>query len=560
MTLKLRNRSAEALKRAFLAAFAILAMGVFAKAEGVHTGTWEIARTPNGPTLIKLDLFDTGRTITGAGDLTNDWIGPHAPGTLNIEQAFRSDAGFEIQVRAFAISGTIRPVGGRIAFENINGPFAPGFVSIGGEGGEMILRRAGTTPPPAPQPPVVAGRPVACTVLEQEAQFVNNTRADLILDIRGIYANNGLAFGGQETQAKCSAALNELRNLVASRPNNNNNNVASGENRPECRELVRIEREAARQLPLLGMEESGTFAAIRQTHGLPGGGAPGNTTAANCAAAIPEMQAYLNDLRRLVANQQSNTSNPFRREQMRIVGNGSWRPSNGGNAMSLWNHNNSQMAWEVGPGNRRSIWYWNPRSGLRDVGVVRGTLLFEGQRNGQAMSGEARLYTRNCGVWVYRVSGPIGPNDTTVTMRGQRPVVNANCQVTGTRDDVLNFNFLARSPNDTAQRPQPQPQPIPNDEPLEDTPGVGVWVNMYVTTSDLNVRSGPGSSNRVVGQLPRNAREVLVIGGGCTNAPEAFEWSQMSTGQKNAAISRSWCNIQWRGLRGWVWGQYLRVM
>jgi serine/threonine protein kinase len=107
---------------------------------------------------------------------------------------------------------------------------------------------------------------------------------------------------------------------------------------------------------------------------------------------------------------------------------------------SIWNHNGSLVYLSANGASRR-FYYERPRDGLLPLGVQRGTLLFEGRKEGNRYSGTAYIFTRNCSPAPYEVSGPISPNDEQVTMHGRAPLLNAACQTTGYRDDVLVFTY-----------------------------------------------------------------------------------------------------------------------
>ena len=76
----------------------------------------------------------------------------------------------------------------------------------------------------------------------------------------------------------------------------------------------------------------------------------------------------------------------------------------GKNATSLWIHNGSIMRLSA-RGPARIIAYEQPRSGMQQVGVRKGDVLFEGTRDGSAPKGLARVFTSTCGVWKYEVAG-----------------------------------------------------------------------------------------------------------------------------------------------------------
>ena len=64
-------------------------------------------------------------------------------------------------------------------------------------------------------------------------------------------------------------------------------------------------------------------------------------------------------------------------------------------ADSCWNHNGSLMRLKAN-GNARAFYYENPRSVLANAGVVRGTLLFDGAKNGNRYDGTARRFSTRC--------------------------------------------------------------------------------------------------------------------------------------------------------------------
>jgi len=113
-------------------------------------------------------------------------------------------------------------------------------------------------------------------------------------------------------------------------------------------------------------------------------------------------------------------------------------------ADSCWNHNGSIMRLKSS-GNRRWFYYERPRSVLRNAGVRRGTLLFNGTNNGDYYSGTARRFSKFCrgNPLTYNVEGPVSrPNgQIVVTIEGPRPVHN-RCNPTGrTNWDVLVFKY-----------------------------------------------------------------------------------------------------------------------
>ncbi len=113
---------------------------------------------------------------------------------------------------------------------------------------------------------------------------------------------------------------------------------------------------------------------------------------------------------------------------------------------SLWSHNGSTMQWHSA-GQYRRISYYNPRPGLS---VSPGTVLFEGYRTGNTMSGTAYVFRRGCPPAAYEVSGRINPaNQTHVVLYGAAPIrQRGSCRVVGYSSNSANarleFNYLQR--------------------------------------------------------------------------------------------------------------------
>ena len=75
-------------------------------------------------------------------------------------------------------------------------------------------------------------------------------------------------------------------------------------------------------------------------------------------------------------------------------------------AIDQYDHNGSLMEMQVCDGGGMSISYLRPRQGLVAVGVLSGTLLFDGvEHAGGAISGQARRFSKTCGPITYPVTG-----------------------------------------------------------------------------------------------------------------------------------------------------------
>lgn len=114
-------------------------------------------------------------------------------------------------------------------------------------------------------------------------------------------------------------------------------------------------------------------------------------------------------------------------------------PSDG----ALWNHNGSLMRL-IAAGADRTFVYENPRPGMRKAGAKKGDVVFQGTRDGTTYSGTAYIFSKGCGSQGYAVTGHVTDDDRGVVLEGDKPVLDSSCNVTGTRRDVLRFDYVRR--------------------------------------------------------------------------------------------------------------------
>jgi len=170
-------------------------------------------------------------------------------------------------------------------------------------------------------------------------------------------------------------------------------------------------------------------------------------------------------------------------------------PASGSTASALephWNHNGSIVSF-VTDGPKQKIFYDTPRIGLMDAGVKPGTLLFEGRRNGQTWVGTAYQFYRTCKSRGYQVGGNTSDDLKQITLKGKAPLLDANCNVMGSRDDVLIF---------TAN--QSAPSKLPKDTPIASAPAASASAQTPNSASAANkpaavstaAPSAPPATNR----------------------------------------------------------------
>lgn len=110
---------------------------------------------------------------------------------------------------------------------------------------------------------------------------------------------------------------------------------------------------------------------------------------------------------------------------------------------TLWTHNGSLMRLIAKGAGRRFV-YQEPRAGLKAQGAKRGTVVFEGVRDGLSYSGTAYIFKKGCDPQGYPVTGEVTADERRITLYGQKPKVAGNCRVLTYIDDTLVFDLSAR--------------------------------------------------------------------------------------------------------------------
>lgn len=115
----------------------------------------------------------------------------------------------------------------------------------------------------------------------------------------------------------------------------------------------------------------------------------------------------------------------------------------GNETIAYWSHNGSVMMLEAN-GEARIFSYDKPRSGMRKAGAKRGDILFEGKRQGDRYFGTAYIFSKTCGRKPYAVSGNVEEGERAVVLEGEAPLLDDGCNVTGSKRDVLRFDYVKR--------------------------------------------------------------------------------------------------------------------
>lgn len=103
-----------------------------------------------------------------------------------------------------------------------------------------------------------------------------------------------------------------------------------------------------------------------------------------------------------------------------------------------WSHNGSVFEM-ISNGAAKKFVYSEVREGLREVGVVGGSVAFEGVQTGQALQGKAYVYSARCGAIAYSASGTISADEKRATVSGKAPYVDGQCARVSSRDATMEF-------------------------------------------------------------------------------------------------------------------------
>jgi hypothetical protein len=83
------------------------------------------------------------------------------------------------------------------------------------------------------------------------------------------------------------------------------------------------------------------------------------------------------------------------------------------------------------------------------------------------------------------------------------------------------------------------------------------WAVTGVRPDDaLNVRVAPDADSRRIARIPFNARGIK--NHGCPNHVTFEQWKRMTQVQKDWAARSRWCEVEYKGQKGWVAGRFLK--
>lgn len=83
------------------------------------------------------------------------------------------------------------------------------------------------------------------------------------------------------------------------------------------------------------------------------------------------------------------------------------------------------------------------------------------------------------------------------------------------------------------------------------------WAVTGVPAYDtLNLRVAPNAESKRIAKIPHNARGLKSYG--CPNHVTFERWKRMTKAQKDWAVRSRWCQVEYKGMMGWVAGRFLR--
>lgn len=215
-----------------------------------------------------------------------------------------------------------------------------------------------------------------------------------------------------------------------------------------------------------------------------------------------------------------------------------WGPRYGGNRISMWDHNGSMMAWEQ-KDEFLWIWYFDPRPGLREVGVRPGSLLFVNTPDGPS-TGLARRFSTRCEDVIYPVQNASRETHRSAFEGSYRSPMR-DCTPGQRREDRLVFDYVAPAP----------------DRPVTTPDGTAPSNLMRIigVETGLNMRAGPSPKARKIAEAPAGRSDIRLLA--CRPMIVPGYWHNGSASKRRAMLDKRWCSFEYSGQVGFVSGKYL---
>jgi hypothetical protein len=109
---------------------------------------------------------------------------------------------------------------------------------------------------------------------------------------------------------------------------------------------------------------------------------------------------------------------------------------------NVWDHNGSRMK-EVANGGLHTFFYEEPRDGLIEVGVKRGTIGVRVTNRNGTYEGTAYVFSRTCGAVPYPIRGSESFDRQRIIMKGPRPYVDPqSCQTVTVKEETVDLKMI----------------------------------------------------------------------------------------------------------------------
>jgi hypothetical protein len=87
--------------------------------------------------------------------------------------------------------------------------------------------------------------------------------------------------------------------------------------------------------------------------------------------------------------------------------------------------------------------------------------------------------------------------------------------------------------------------------------GPTFWAVTGVRSDDtLSLRVAPNADSRRIARIPFNARGLKSYG--CPSHVTFEQWKRMTQPQRDRAARSRWCEVEYKGMKGWVAGRFLK--
>jgi hypothetical protein len=150
-------------------------------------------------------------------------------------------------------------------------------------------------------------------------------------------------------------------------------------------------------------------------------------------------------------------------------------------------HGQQAVLWDIGPSavfedragssTELRLIFQTPGGDYAAQGATAGASLFEGERDGQKVTGIAWGFTPRCPAESYEVTGALSTDGTVLFLKGREPIKDSACKVTAFQDKTLTFTKRSAVANVPAPPPVSPVTPPAPATPSATVPGRSYWAH-----------------------------------------------------------------------------------